>query len=76
MSGPDLFTLPHKALRALVGATATALGGVDTTNLLAVATVGAQLRCLLTDLDEHGHHEDDFIVPVGSGELFLRLPGR
>ena len=64
MPGPDLFTLPHKALRAWVGATATALGGLDTTNFDAIATVVAQLRFLLTDLDGHGHHENHFIVPV------------
>jgi iron-sulfur cluster repair protein YtfE (RIC family) len=64
MSHPDLFTLPHKALRAWVGATATALGGLDITNPYAHAPVVAQLRVLLTDLGQHGQHEDDFIVPV------------
>ena len=64
MSSPDLFTLPHKALRAWVGATATALGGLDTTDLAAGTALIAQLRCVLTDLGEHGRHEDDFIVPV------------
>jgi iron-sulfur cluster repair protein YtfE (RIC family) len=64
MSAPDLFTLPHKALRAWLGATATALGGLDTTNLDDRSTLVAQLRVLLSDLAEHGHHEDDFIVPV------------
>jgi iron-sulfur cluster repair protein YtfE (RIC family) len=64
MTAPDLFTLPHKALRAWVGACATALGGLDTSNLAASTTVITQLRFLLTDLGEHGRHEDDFIVPV------------
>lgn len=64
MSGPDLFTLPHKALRAWVSVTATALGGLDIANLDAQARLTAQLRAVLTDLAEHGHHEDDFIVPV------------
>jgi hemerythrin-like domain-containing protein len=64
MAAPDLFTLPHKALRAWVGATATALGGLDTSDLGHRRTVIAQLRSLLADLADHGHHEDEFIVPV------------
>lgn len=64
MTAPDLFTLPHKALRAWVGATATAVGGLDTTDVAACTALITQLRFLLTDLGEHGRHEDDFIVPV------------
>jgi hypothetical protein len=64
MPPPDLFTLPHKALRAWIGATATHLGGLDTSDLERRRTVVAQLRLLLADLADHGHHEDDFIVPV------------
>lgn len=64
MPGPDLFTLPHKALRAWIGATATALGGLDATDFARRVAVIGQLRSLLNDLAAHGHHEDDFIVPV------------
>jgi hypothetical protein len=61
---PDLFTLPHKALRAWVGATATALGGLDATVPADRTLVVARLRLVLTDLSDHGRHEDHFIVPV------------
>lgn len=64
MTSPDLFTLPHKALRAWVGNTATALGGLDIRDLNPVAAVIADLRLVLTDLEDHGHHENGFIVPV------------
>jgi iron-sulfur cluster repair protein YtfE (RIC family) len=64
MTAPDLFTLPHKALRAWIGATATAVGGLDTTNLDDQRSLVGQFRLLLADLADHAQHEDDFIVPV------------
>lgn len=67
---PDLFTLPHKALRTYVGLTATRLGALDIANPSAVAAVQGDLHALINELEAHGAHEDEFILPL----LERRLP--
>jgi hypothetical protein len=46
----DLFTLPHKALRALVGVTATRLGALDVANEREVEGLQNELHGLLDEL--------------------------
>lgn len=51
----DLFTLPHKALRQALGDAGTHLAAHADPGLAVVA---------LDDLEAHGHHEDELILPV------------
>lgn len=67
---PDLFTLPHKALRTYVGQTATRLGALDIADAGAVAAIRDDLHALVDELEAHGAHEDEFILPL----LERRLP--
>jgi iron-sulfur cluster repair protein YtfE (RIC family) len=67
---PDLFSLPHKALRTYVGLIATRLGALDTANARAIEQLGNDLHSLIDELEAHGAHEDDFILPL----LDRRLP--
>jgi iron-sulfur cluster repair protein YtfE (RIC family) len=60
----DLFTLPHKALRALVGLTATRLGALDVANRRDVEHMQNELHGLVDELQSHGAHEDEFILPL------------
>ena len=67
---PDLFTLPHKALRAYVGLTATRLGALDIADAREVEAMRRDLHALIDELEAHGAHEDEFILPL----LERRLP--
>jgi iron-sulfur cluster repair protein YtfE (RIC family) len=60
----DLFTLPHKALRALVGQTATRLGALDVANAREVEHMQNELHGVVDELQSHGVHEDEFILPL------------
>ena len=60
----DLFTLPHKALRALVGLTAIRLGALDAANAREVEQMQDKLHGLADELQSHGAHEDEFILPL------------
>jgi iron-sulfur cluster repair protein YtfE (RIC family) len=60
----DLFTLPHKALRAYVGRTATRLGALDVADARAVEELCRDLHALIDELEAHGMHEDEFIAPL------------
>jgi iron-sulfur cluster repair protein YtfE (RIC family) len=60
----DLFTLPHKALRALVGLTATRLGALDVAAARDVERLQNELHRLVDELQSHGTHEDEFILPL------------
>lgn len=60
----DLFTLPHKALRALVGSTATRMGALDVESEREVEHMQNELHSLADELQSHGAHEDEFILPL------------
>ncbi len=60
----DLFTLPHKALRAYFGRTAAALGSLDIDDETLVKAAQLDLHQLVDTLEAHGHHEDEFILPL------------
>lgn len=60
----DLFTLPHKALRALTGLTATRLGALDFSDASEVEHMQNGLYALADEIESHGGHEDEFIVPL------------
>lgn len=64
MSGPDLFTLPHKALRAYFGSMATQVGSLDVTGVDEAAELARLVHDGVETVRAHGGHEDDFVVPL------------
>ena len=58
---PDLYSLPHKALRVAVNRAGTLLAATDEQRLDADLTV---VRGVIDDVRAHGAHEDEFIHPL------------
>lgn len=62
MSRVDLFTPIHKALRSALFAAATRTARTDWQNRTEAATAADHILHLLGLLDEHGEHEDVFVL--------------
>lgn len=67
----DLYTTIHKGLRAFMGRTLEAAGGMDAADADSVAQTVAQLRALLGLMRTHMHVENQFLHPA----LEARRPG-
>jgi hypothetical protein len=57
----DVYSLPHKALRAALADAGTALGAVEADDLV---TAVARAGLALDELTAHAEHEDTFIQPI------------
>jgi hypothetical protein len=64
MTSPDLFTLPHKALRAFFGTTATAVGSFDAAEVADGSALALRVHELVGEVLSHGEHEDEFVLPL------------
>jgi iron-sulfur cluster repair protein YtfE (RIC family) len=67
----DLYASIHKGLRSFMADTLGAVGRMDAEEAAERQATLAQLRALLTLLEQHAQHEDEFIHPV----LQARRPG-
>jgi hypothetical protein len=63
-SRPDLFTVIHKGLRALLFEAATEASRLDVASTSDVDALVARIECALSFLDEHAMIEDHHLLPT------------